>query len=86
MTDAAKRLIGKYPNIALACCGIFVFVSSFVAASNVTRILAYFGWHLASHGWLILTVGIAQLSSVAIGVIMFGGAILWGLRRRRSKR
>jgi hypothetical protein len=84
MIEVAMRLIGKYPHFALACCGIFVFVSSFVAASNVMRIIPYFGLHMPYHHWLMLTVGVAHISSVAIGVIIFGGAILWGLRRRRS--
>jgi hypothetical protein len=85
MLEFAKRLIGKNPHVALACGGIVVFIASFVAASNVNRILASFGVYLANHNWLMLTVGIAQLSSLALGVIMVGGAILWGMRRRRSK-
>jgi hypothetical protein len=84
MVEVAKRLIGKYPHVALAFGGLFVFISSFVVAGNVILIVPYFGLHMPYHRWLMLTLGVAHISSVAIGVIMIGGAIIWGMRRQRS--
>lgn len=84
MTDIVRKLIGKYPHVALGCCGVILFISTFVAASNLGLIFPHLGWYWGTHRWLMLTVLIAQLTSVAISVIMVGGAILWGLRRRRS--
>lgn len=86
MTDIVRKLIGRYPHLALGCCGVILIISSFVAANNAQLIFRYRGRLLQYHHLLMPIVGIAHVSLVALGVIMVGGAILWGLRRRRSNR
>jgi hypothetical protein len=82
MIDDAKRLIGRYPHIALGCCGVGLVVVSFTVFVNLQLVMPYLVRHLGR--WMMLPVLIAQVTLVVTGVMLFGGAILWGLHRRRT--
>ncbi len=78
----AKRLIRKYPHLALGCCGICFFVVPIIVAGNLKLVDEYFQWlppRLA-----MLTFLVAHIIAVVIGAVLVGAAILWGLHRRRS--